>query len=64
MKLDYSIINNIITILIGASAVSILLRINQWAFKRIQKVRTGVQIVFLKRLIAAASTFADRSLRF
>ena len=53
MKTDHSIIINIITIVIIAASVSVVLRINQGIFKRIQKTRTGVQIIFLKRLIAA-----------
>ena len=53
MKIDDNIITIIIAILIISAIVSALLRLNHWVFKRIQRKRSDVQIIFLKRFIAA-----------
>ena len=50
---DGNFFHIIIGVVIVSMSVSALLQINHWVFKRIQKKRTGVQIIFLKRLIAA-----------
>lgn len=54
MEWDDSILTTVIIIIIGAAIVSLLLRINHAIFKHVQKTKSGVQVIFLKRLIEGA----------